>query len=106
MIFTNQTSEFSGLELAVFQLKDGITEPQLIALSREVDDKFLSREEGLLAHFLLKGKDGIYADVAIATTQARAEEICQLWLHNDVAQEYLQLIDEESVDMSFWSRIS
>jgi len=106
MIFNDQTSEFLGLELAVFQLKDGVTEAQLIALSREVDDKFLSREEGLLSHFLLKGKDGHYADVAIATTQAKAEEICQLWLHNDAAQEYLELIDQDSVDMSFWSRIN
>ncbi|WP_444894845.1 hypothetical protein [Microbulbifer sp. SSSA005] len=106
MIFKNNTSEFLGFEFAVFQLKDGVTEEQLLALSKEVDDKFLSNEKEILSHFLLKGKDGKYADVAIATTQVKAEEVCQLWLHNDVTQKYLELLDQESVDMSFWSRIS
>lgn len=106
MIFHKETSGFVGLEFAVFQLQEGVTEEQLLSLSQEVDDKFLSKQEGLLSHFLLRGKDGKYADVAIATTQKKAEEICQLWLHNDVAKQYLELLDQESVDMSFWSRIS
>lgn len=106
MIFKENTSVFVGFELATFQLKKGVTEEQLISLSKEVDDKFLSNEKELLSHFLLKGKDGKYADVAIATTQAKAEEICQLWLYNEVTQKYLELLDKDSVDMSFWSRIS
>lgn len=106
MIFQDNTPKFLGFEFAVFQLKKGVTEEQLLALSKEVDDKFLSKENELLSHFLLKGKDSKYADVAIATTQAKAEEICRLWLHNDVAQRYLDLLDQDSVDMSFWSRIS
>ena len=106
MIFKDTTSAFAGFEFAVFKVKDGVTEEDLLALSKEVDDKFLANEQELLSHFLLRGKGGLYADVAIATTQEKAEEICQLWLHNDVAKQYLQLLDEESVDMTFWTRIS
>lgn len=106
MIFKDSTSTFAGFEFALFKVKKGVTEEDLLALSMEVDDKFLSNEEELLCHFLLKGKDGLYADVAIATTQEKAEEICQLWLHNDVAKQYLELLDETSVDMTFWTRIS
>lgn len=106
MIFKDSTSSFAGFEFAVFKAKEGVTEEDLLTLSKEVDDRFLSNEEELLSHFLLKGKDGLYADVAIATTQKKAEEICQLWLHNDVAKRYLELLDETSVDMTFWTRIS
>lgn len=106
MIFRNSTASFSGVEFALFRLKEGVSEEQLIALSKEVDEKFLIKEKELLSHFLLKSKDGTFADVAIATTQEKAEEICQLWLSNDVAKQYLELLDQESVDMSFWTRIT
>lgn len=106
MIFRTDTAEFSGFEMAQFRLREGVTEQQLLAVVKRVDDEFLSHQPDLYAHFLLRGKDGIYADVAIATTQQRAEQICQSWLTNDVALQYLQLLDESSVDMSFWTRIS
>ncbi len=106
MIFHDKTADFAGFEFAIFRLREGVSKEQLIELSKKVDDEFLSTQNGLLSHFLLKGKDGLYADVAIATSQEKAEELCQQWLHNDVALEYLELLDKESVDMSFWSRIS
>lgn len=106
MIFRTDTAEFSGFEMAQFRLREGVTEKQLLTMVKRVDDAFLSQQSDLYAHFLLRGKEGIYADVAIASTQQRAEEICQSWLTNEVALEYLQLLDEASVDMSFWTRIS
>ncbi|WP_299946583.1 hypothetical protein [uncultured Microbulbifer sp.] len=106
MLYRTETAEFMGLEFASFRLAEGAFEKDLIALSKAVDESFLSEQEGLLSHFLLRGKDGVYADVAIATTQARAEEICQMWLDNAVAKQYLELLDQDSVDMSFWSRIT
>ncbi|MGI9277565.1 MAG: hypothetical protein ACR2PT_22285 [Endozoicomonas sp.] len=106
MLYRNDTADFLGFEFATFRLREGKSEKDLVELSKEVDERFLSEQEGLLSHFLLRGKDGFYADVAIATTQERAEEVCQLWLHNDVAKKYLELLDQESVDMTFWSRIT
>ena len=106
MLYRNEAAEFVGFEFATFRLREGVSEKNLVALSKEVDERFLSEQKDLLGHFLLRGKDGIYADVAIATTQEKAEEICQMWLHNDVAKKYLELLDHDSVDMSFWSRIT
>ncbi|WP_062270698.1 hypothetical protein [Endozoicomonas arenosclerae] len=106
MIYRQATSAFAGMEFATFKLREGVTEEQLIAHSKAVDEQFLSSQTELLAHFLLKGKEGQYADVAIATTQEKAEEICQMWLQNEVTQKYLELLDHDSVDMTFWSRIS
>lgn len=106
MTLRGTTADFRGVELAFFRLKNDVSEAQLLALSERVDNMFLANQEGLLARFLLRGNAGHYADVTFATTQTRAEEICQLWLSHVAAKAYLTLLDECSVDMSFWTRIS
>lgn len=105
MIFKSQVSSFSGFEFALFKLRDGVDERQLLEQSLALEEHFLAGQPGLLSRFLLKGKDGLYADVVIADTQNRAEEICQQWMSNRFALEYLELLDHDSVDMSFWTRI-
>ncbi|WP_419771412.1 MAG: hypothetical protein ACNI3C_06365 [Candidatus Marinarcus sp.] len=96
---------FTGMEFATFKLKDGVSEEQMLELIFEVDKQFLQKEEGFLGHCTLKGKDNIYADVAFATTQEKAQEICAKWMENDLALKYIELIDETSVNMTFWNRI-
>ncbi len=97
--------EFGAIEIATFRLKDGISEEKMLELIKEVDKEFLQKENGFLGHSTLKGKDNLYLDIAFATTQDKAEEICSKWMKNDLALNYLELIDESSVDMSFWTRI-
>jgi hypothetical protein len=106
MIINGNIEGSGGMEFAVFKLKTGVTEAQLIALSRKVELEFLSQQQELILHFLARGVNGIYADVAIATTQQKAEEYCQQWLTDAVALEYLELIEQESVNMTFWTRIN
>ena len=106
MIYNQNTSSFKGIEFAVFKLKDGVTEEKLIQLSKKMDEDFLKNQNELLAHFLLKGTENRYADVAIATTQEKAEEYCSQWLENNIALQYLELINTDSVNMTFWSRIT
>ncbi|SBT17927.1 hypothetical protein MGA5115_02044 [Marinomonas gallaica] len=106
MIDKNNLSTMGGVEIAFFKLKEGCLEQDLVALSKRVEAEFLSQQSELVAHFLLKRADGVYADVAMASTQEKVEEYCQQWLSNAVALEYLELIDSESVDMTFWTRIN
>jgi len=98
--------DIGGLEFATFRLKDGVTEADLIKLSIKVEERFLSQQEELVLHFLVRGADGVYADVAIASSQEKAEEYCQQWLHNEFALEYLEVLEKESVNMTFWQRIN
>jgi len=106
MIFGRSRSTFEGLEFAVFRLRDGVTEGDLLAALKRVEDEFLSDCDGVYGHFLLKGKtQGLYADVTLARTQELAEAVCQQWLTNPAALQYLELLDHDSVDMTFWSRI-
>ncbi|MCG2838377.1 hypothetical protein L6J37_16210 [Photobacterium sp. WH77] len=106
MIKNSNIDSIGGMEFATFKLKEGVTEATLVELSKQVEIEFLSQQEELVLHFLVRGTDGIYADVAIASSQEKAEEYCQQWLNNKVALEYLELIDEESVNMTFWRRIN
>lgn len=106
MIENSNIESIGGMEFATFKLKDGVTEATLVELSNQVEVEFLSQQEELVLHFLVRGKDGIYADVAMASSQEKAEEYCQQWLNNKVALEYLELIDKESTSMTFWTRIN
>ncbi len=106
MIINGSIDKIGGMEFATFRLKDGVTETVLVELSNQVEEKFLNQQEELILHFLVRGADGIYADVAIASSQEKAEAYCQQWLHNDVALAYLDVIETESVNMTFWERIN
>lgn len=106
MINNGNVEGIGGMELAFFKLKEGVTESVLVELSRKVESDFLVQQGELILHFLARGADGLYADVAFASSQEKAEEYCQQWLNNAVALEYLELIEQESVKMTFWTRIN
>ncbi len=106
MITNGNIENVGGMEFAVFKLKEGVKESVLIELSQKVESDFLAQQKELILHFLVRGANGSYADVAIASSQEKAEEYCQQWLNNSVALEYLELIDQESVDMTFWTKIN
>jgi hypothetical protein len=104
---TNLTNigNFAGFEFGTFKLKEGVSEEKLLQLANDTDKKFMANEDGFLGHAVLRGEDGIYADIAFATTQEKAQEICGKWMKNEYALKYIDVIEPESVNMSFWSRI-
>ena len=106
MINNGNIESIGGMEFATFRLKEGVTETLLVELSNKVEAELLSKQGELIFHFLVRGADGIYADVAIASSQEKAEEYCQQWLNNTVALEYLELLEKESVNMTFWTKIN
>jgi hypothetical protein len=104
-LMKNQALEFGGLEFATFRLLEGVSQETLLEASRKVDCEFLRFEEGIFGHVLLRGHDGIYADLVFADTQARAQEVCTKWMENAVALQYIKLLDDKSVNMTFWEPI-
>jgi len=96
---------FVGLEFGIFKLKQGTSEEKMLDASIKMEQEFLSKEAGFLGHGILKGNDGTYVDLAFATSQKKAEEICGKWMENEFALQYLEFIDPESVNLSFWERI-
>lgn len=105
MIIKGNMQGVGGVEFATFRLKEGVTEADLLALAQRVESEFLVQQSELIVHCLLRGADGLYADLVMAPSQSLVETYCQQWLHNAVAGEYLTLLDHDSVNMSFWTRI-
>ncbi|AJQ54753.1 TPA: hypothetical protein RUX44_000088 [Aeromonas hydrophila] len=105
MIIKGNMQGVGGVEFATFRLKEGVTEADLLALAHRVESEFLVQQSELIVHCLLRGADGLYADLVMAPSQSLVETYCQQWLHNAVAGEYLTLLDHDSVNMSFWTRI-
>ncbi|ASX11940.1 hypothetical protein AAGU50_11650 [Aeromonas dhakensis] len=105
MIIKGDMQGAGGVEFATFRLKEGVTEADLLALAHRVESEFLVQQSELIVHCLLRGADGVYADLVMAPSQSLVEAYCQQWLHNAVAGEYLTLLDPDSVNMSFWTRI-
>ncbi|CAJ1825708.1 hypothetical protein OPFLODJI_02309 [Aeromonas hydrophila] len=105
MIIKGNMQGVGGVEFATFRLKEGVTEADLLALAHRVESEFLVQQSELIVHCLLRGADGLYADLVMAPSQSLVETYCQQWLHNAVSGEYLTLLDHDSVNMSFWTRI-
>ncbi|MFQ2273189.1 hypothetical protein [Aeromonas hydrophila] len=105
MIIKGDMQGAGGVEFATFRLREGVTEADLLALAHRVESEFLDQQSELIVHCLLRGADGLYADLVMAPSQSLVEAYCQQWLHNAVAGEYLTLLDHDSVNMSFWTRI-
>jgi len=98
-------NSFVGMEFCTFRLKEGASEAKMLEAAKNMEQEFLSKEQGFLGHGVLKGKDRTYVDLAFATSQQKAEAICGKWMENEFALKYLEFIDSESVDLSFWQRI-
>lgn len=96
---------FGGLEIATFRLLEGVSEGELLSASERVDKEFMVHQDGVLGHVLLRGRDGVYADLAFADSQGRAEAVCAKWTANAVALQYVELLDDKSVNMTFWKRL-
>lgn len=99
------TFQFGGCEFATFQPKDGVTAEQLVAICHRLESEFLSHEKGFIAHMLLQGNNGLYADMVLADTQDDARRICAAYPNHAICHEHLQMIDEESTTLTFWKRL-
>ncbi len=79
------TCRGQGVSSCHLQAQEGVTEADLLALSRRVESEFLVQQCELIVHCLLRGADGLYADLVMAPSQSLVEAYCQQWLHNEVA---------------------
>jgi len=98
------TDAFHGCEFSVFRAKTGVSSEQLISACQKMEQEFLRKEQGFLHHALLQGDNGSWADAVFTKSKADAESICKNFMSNAACLEYLQLIEEGSANLTFWSR--
>lgn len=94
-----------GYEFGQFKLKDGISEAQLLQVSKDMDQHFYPTQQGFVSHQLIRLVDGEYMDLVIADTQVCAEKICANWQGNEYCEAFVALIDTDSVSIKFGEQI-
>lgn len=102
---TNMADDFHGIEFSIFCAKPEVSSEQLVVACKKMETDFLQSEEGFIQHVLLKGDNGAWADVVFTKSREDAERICRNFMGNPACLAYLQLIEEGSPNLTFWSRV-
>ena len=105
-------SVWCGLEFSNFRLREGATAAELVSAASEMAQSLYEGQPGFVEHAILHNGLGEYVDLVLADSVARAEALCQSWLTSNepggyakACQRYLSLMEPESVQMGFWSRV-
>ncbi|MEH0076107.1 hypothetical protein V6L76_16990 [Pannonibacter sp. Pt2] len=88
----------TGVEIGRFRLRQGVTEETMRAAYDKMIADHLSRQPGWLGQRLIRLQDGSFIDAAFATTQARAQDICNAWAGNAHCDAFLSLVEPVSME--------
>lgn len=97
-----------GVEFSLFQLKTSADAARLSQAAQAMVDQLYRPQPGFIHHQVLCKPDGWFADVLLASSVQRAQELCNLWhepQHLAACQDYLDLIEPSSIQMAFWQSI-
>ncbi|PVY65028.1 hypothetical protein C8E08_2380 [Paracidovorax citrulli] len=104
MAVQSPMAAFGGCEFATFRLLPSVDAARITEAAARMRDGFLRRQHGFLAHALLQGDGGLWADMVFAATRADAERICAAFMDHAVCRDYLALMEPGSAHLGFWSR--
>ncbi|AYR21496.1 hypothetical protein [Alcaligenes faecalis] len=93
----------SGIEVGQFRLRQGFSEEALRAAHTKMVNKHLSLQPGWLGQRLVRLQDGSFMDIAFATTDTHAQNICRSWAGNADCNTFLDMI--EPISMEFGTLI-
>jgi hypothetical protein len=102
------TGHIGGMEFSLFRMQANKDEKALINAAERMAAGLYAGEPGFIDHFVLRGSNGVYADVVLASSGERANELCQKWgagPFTEACLPYLEIIDPSSVEMNFWERL-
>ena len=88
----------SGVEIGRFRLRQGVTEEAMRAAYDKMIADHLSLQPGWLGQRLIRLQDGSFIDAAFATTQARAQDICNSWAGNASCDAFLSMVEPVSIE--------
>jgi hypothetical protein len=80
------------IEWAPFKLAPGVTEEELAAASRDLQQKFLATQRGFLRRELLRGKNGDWVDLLHWADQAAADDAMKAAGESAICLAYFHLM--------------
>lgn len=88
----------SGVEIGRFRLRQGVAEEAMRAAYDKMVADHLSRQPGWLGQRLIRLQDDSFIDAAFATTQARAQDICNAWAGSADCDAFLSMVEPVSME--------
>jgi hypothetical protein len=65
------------IQLAPSQLKEGVNEAQLLEASEAFQQKFVSKQKGIIRRILVRAKHGGYADIIFFESKEDADRVAE-----------------------------
>ncbi|MCW9706935.1 hypothetical protein [Fodinibius salsisoli] len=97
---------FSCVEYGTFSLNNSGDTDSLIKASEDIEDQYLDRFDNTKAHFMGKVEEGRYSEVTLGRTLGKTKQICEGYRQEHICQPLLNMIDTQSMELSFWYLIA
>lgn len=91
-IFTTNNVSAKIVEWAPFEVKEGVSEKQLVSAAQAVESQFLRSQAGYISRSLLKGKDGKWVDIVQWETEADAQNAAKQAYESPICYSYFSLM--------------
>lgn len=87
-----------GVEIGRFRLKPGGQESEMRRAYRRMVDAHLALQPGWKSQYLVSLDQGVFVDLAFADSPSSAEAICASWQGQAVCNDFMDLIEPESME--------
>jgi len=87
------------VEVAVFNLNEGVTDQSFIAEAEKVQESFLTNQKGYLDRELLKDENGQWFDILHWASMEEAQTAARVMMQESSCQPFIQMIDPQSIQM-------
>lgn len=94
------------IEILRFRLGPGTDEATFLAADRRVQEEFAYGQPGLLRRTTARGHDGRWIVIDLWRSDADADACDARWERDPVAQEFMALLDRQSVTVERYEQLS
>ncbi len=94
------------IEILRFRLGPDVDEAVFLAADRRVQEEFAYQQPGLLRRTTARGRDGSWIVIDLWRSDADADACDARWQRDPVAQEFMALVDRQSVTVERYEQLS
>lgn len=96
----------NALEIAIYKIKNGISDADFIKESTAMEDGFIKKQKGFIKRTFAKSESGEWVDVIYWGTMADAMKASEAAMKSTVCAPMFGMLDEASVKMHHFEILS
>jgi len=102
--YENLDFEAGAVEIGSTKLKKNIPVCDPVSWSEIVREKYLKKQNGFVAQFVIQKQDGTYGEVVFNKKDiAESEAICSGYFSDENCQKYIAHFDSETTNLQYWT---